>query len=188
MTRLFRVLLPAALLGALGMAGSAVVAAPILQVGSAVAMVGSSFSVAVSVTDAVDLTAWQFDLSYDPQRFRADAVTEGAMFPGFGTSLFSPGVIDPLAGLVSLVAGAFTDFGPSPSGSGVLAQISFTALQRGASELALSNVFLNLSADGFAAVDGRLQAVPEPGALLLAALALAALAATRRPSGAKPPA
>jgi hypothetical protein len=56
---------------------------------------------------------------------------------------------------------------PAPSGSGVLAEIEFQALARGLSPLTLSNVFLDLSDQGFNISNGQVLVVPEPSSLAL---------------------
>jgi hypothetical protein len=61
-----------------------------------------------------------------------------------------------------------------------LANIEFTALVSGAPPLTLSNVFLNLSNQGFEIGNGAITVTPEPGSLVLLAGGLAFLAAGRR--------
>lgn len=69
--------------------------------GSATVNVGDIFSIAISITDAVELTSWQFDLAFTPAIVQANAVTEGPFLSSSGTNLtlFGPGVIDNGAGL-----------------------------------------------------------------------------------------
>ena len=152
-----------------------VISAPFVTVG-----VGDTFTIPVSITGATDLTSWQFDLAFDPSIVTATSVTEGPFMSAFGTTLFSPGVIDNTAGLISLVTDSYVDLPPIPSGSGVLANIDFTALAPGVSPLTFSNVFLNLSDSGFDIVNGQItvtgtqpQKVPEPTTLMLLASGLA---------------
>ena len=133
-----------------------VISAPFVTVG-----VGDTFTIPVSITGATDLTSWQFDLAFDPTLVRANSVTEGPFMLSFGTTLspptsFNPGVIDNTAGLISLVTDSFIDLQPNPSGSGVLVNIEFTALAPGVSPLTFSNVFLNLSGQGFSTVNGHI--------------------------------
>src|SRR5262245_55955336 len=93
----------------------------------------STFVVPVEITGAVQLITWQFDLAFDPAvvqvnvgcdpvtdpfcDFLTGPVTEGPFTQG-PFSLFVPGVIDNVAGLLSIVAGAFGDPPPGPSGDG----------------------------------------------------------------------
>jgi hypothetical protein len=162
-------------------------AAPILTVGSATVEVGDLVTIPVSITDAVDLTFWQFDLAFDPTVVQANVVTEGPFLSAFGATLFGAGVIDNGAGLISLVTNAYVDLPPNPAGDGVLAEIQFLALVPGTSSLVLSNVFLNLSTDGFEIENGQITvagltppAVPEPATLVLVTSGLALFAARRR--------
>jgi hypothetical protein len=157
-----------------------VISAPFVTVG-----VGDTFTIPISIADAVDLTSWQFDLVFDPTIVTANSVTEGPFMSSFGTTLFSPGVIDNTAGLISLVTDSYVDLPPNPSGDGVLANIDFTALAPGVSPLTFSNVFLNLSDQGFEISNGQItvtgasQPIPEPATLMLLASGLGLLAMRR---------
>ena len=80
----------------------------------------------------------------------------------------------------------YVDLPPNPAGDGVLAEVQFLALASGTSQLVLSNVFLNLSAQGFEIENGQITvtgpappAVPEPATLVLMTSGLALLARYR---------
>jgi hypothetical protein len=106
----------------------------------------SPFVVPIEITGAVELINWQFDLAFDPTLVQihefcdpfADAfcdlltgpVTEGPFTAG-PFSLFVPGVIDNASGLLSLVAGAYGDPPPGPSGDGTLANVLFVSIGEG---------------------------------------------------------
>jgi Cohesin domain len=122
--------------------------------------VGDVFTIPISIDDAIDLVAWQFDLTFDPTIVRAESMAEGPFLASQGATLFTPPlIIDNSIGLISGAAGFFVDVPPLPSGDGVLANIEFTALAPGVSALSLSSVFLNLSASGFVITPGQVTVV-----------------------------
>jgi general secretion pathway protein D len=171
---------------------SLALATPGLTVSSAAGRVGDTFVISVAVADVpadTGLTSWQFDLAFDPAIVGAGTVTEGPFLSSFGSTLFGTGVIDNTTGLISLVTGSYVDLAPNPSGSGVLATITFTALADGFSALTLENVVLGNPDLGFFSpgnsIAGRIDvrespAVPEPGAGGLLAMAALLIAAVRR--------
>jgi hypothetical protein len=159
-------------------------AVPILDIGSATVNIGDTFSIAVSITDAVDLTNYQFDLGFDALILQANSIAEGAFLATGGGTLFIVPFIDNFTGLISGVSNSLLAF-PGVNGSGQLALIEFTALASGTSALTLSNTFLNFADSGFTVTNGSVcvngatacdggggTPVPEPSALLLLSLGL----------------
>jgi len=173
-----------ALLQPFGAGADPVLSVPLVTVG-----VGDTFMIPISITGATDLTSWQFDLAFSPSIVKANDVTEGPFMAAFGLTLFTAGVVNNVTGLISLVADAYVDLPPDPSGSGVLANIEFTALAPGLSQLTFANVFVNDLDSGFEATNGQVtvirKAVPEPMTLALLGLGLGTalgVRARRRPA------
>jgi Cohesin domain len=163
----------------LRVAADPVLSAPFVTVG-----VGDTFTIPISITGSTDVTSWQFDLAYSPSLVKANSVTEGPFMSAFGTTSFTPGVIDNVTGLISLVADSYVDLPPDPSGDGVLANIEFTALATGVSPLTFSNVFLNFSNEEFSITNGQITVtgtarVPEAATLALLTSGLALLIVRR---------
>ena len=163
----------------LRVAADPVLSAPFVTVG-----VGDTFTIPISITGSTDVTSWQFDLAYSPSLVKANSVTEGPFMSAFGTTSFTPGVIDNVTGLISLVADSYVDLPPDPSGDGVLANIEFTALAPGVSPLTFSNVFLNFSNEEFSITNGQITVtgtarVPEAATLALLTSWLALLIVRR---------
>ncbi len=132
-----------------------------------------------------DLTSWQFDLAFNPTLVRANSVTEGPFLSAFGATLFGSGAVDNIAGRISLVTDSYLDLPRQPSGSGVLANIEFTALAAGVSPLTFSNIFLNDVDQGFSATNGQITvgdtpvSTPEPTTFIFLAGGLSLLGLCR---------
>ncbi len=116
-------------------------AVPIVTAGSGpvpvLKNVGDIFAIPISIMDAVELTSWQFSLSFDQTILQANFVTEGPFLSSGGTQTtsFGPGVIS--NGTITIVTDSLDGFVPGPSGNGDLAYIEFKALMVGTSPLHL---------------------------------------------------
>jgi hypothetical protein len=170
-----------------------VYAVPIISAGSATVTNGDTFTIPISITGAVNLTSFQFDLAFGPSilQVTATGVTENAFFAQGDSTVFISGFVDNTAGSILGVADALI-FQSPVNGDGVLADVEFKAIGAGTSPLTLSNVFLNLSDSGFSVTNGAVcvhpvgattcgsSNVPEPGTVALLAMGLGLLTWRRR--------
>lgn len=156
-------------------------ATPVISAPFVTVAVGDTFLIPISITDAGDLAFFQFDLAFAPLIVSADpaGATPGPMLPA-DWFFASPGIVDNSGGNILGVSA----FGSPFSGSGIIAYIEFTALEPGVSGLTFSNVFLNLSDQGFEILNGQITVTgakaPEPATLALLTVALFAFGVRRR--------
>jgi len=141
---------------------------------------GSTFEVDVMTLNAVDLFDYQFDLTFNPGVLSAVGVSEGPFLSNGGTTFFLPGTIDNSGGTITLNADSLLGPIPGVSGSGVLVQFDFTALEPGLSNFAIQNVLLQDSTGaildsttngGSVTVTGT-SVTPEPSSFSLMALGI----------------
>lgn len=162
-------------------------AAPVLSLTPALSNVnvGDMFVLDLRITGASDLFAWQMDLGFTPAGLlNASPATDGD-FLGVGQT-FDGGIVDNGAGTITTLFSSLSG-ASGVSGDGILAHISFQAINGGSVTLALSNVMLidsNFDTISFSWPDDALNAVvniaggggnnvPEPSTLALVGLALA---------------
>src|SRR5580765_3081449 len=155
------------------------VAATTISLGSRIAISPTTFALPVQITGAIQVSSWEFALTYDPtdvqvnvtcDPFSGDVycalpagyVTEGDFFAaGAPFNVLTSGIVDldPVTfaqtGLVFAVDGIYAGGPPAPSGDGVLAFVEFTLLGNGDSPIGVQ---------GTAVSD---TSVPEPGTLAL---------------------
>lgn len=143
---------------------------------------GQSVVADVTISGAVDLFAYQFSLLFNPSALRATSVTEGPFLATGGSTFFDGGTIDNATGTVSFILGTLLGAINGVNGSGVLAHVTFNVLQAGSTPITFNDVLV-LDALGNVVptlAPGVVVQIPEPGILLLLAMALATMALVAR--------
>lgn len=102
---------------------------------------GSQFNVSVAVDEVSNLAAYEFTLQFDPNVVTYVSVSNGGFLGSSGRTVFCPGVILDVGTVRFGCATMGTD--PGASGSGQLAQITFSAAAEGVSSLDLTAVSLS---------------------------------------------
>ena len=144
----------------------------VISAGSTDTSVDQIFTLPVSIADASDVYAFQFDLAFDPSILQLLSISEESFLPSAGSTFFIPGDIDNIGG--NAISNADTLVGdiPGASGDGDLVDFTFQAIDTGTSSLALSNGLLfdsNFNDIPFTTVDGSVTVTasptPEPAGL-----------------------
>src|SRR5262245_15188727 len=153
-----------------------------ITLGTRIELTPTTFALPIEITDAVEVSEWLLDLTYDPNDVQVNVgcdpfagdvycslftgpVTEGDFFAaGAPFNLLVPGFVelDPItlaqSGRLFGMHGAYSGF-PAPSGNGILAYIQFMRLGAGDSPIGGSSTVV----DGNGTVvtgDGTLPHVP----------------------------
>lgn len=107
------------------------------------ALLGDPVPVAVRVSGAENIGAYQFDVMFDPSIVQLTSVTDGGFLSTTGRTVVSlPPVIDNTTGVATVGAYSFGT-ASGPSGAGDLATLTFTAVGVGSTNLALGNVVVS---------------------------------------------
>jgi len=104
---------------------------------------GTQFSVRVMVDDVTNLGSYEFTLQFDPSVVTYESVANGDFLGSTGRQVFCPpAIVDVDAGTVRFGCGSIGVV-PGASGSGQLAEVTFTAAADGVSPLDLIMVSLS---------------------------------------------
>src|ERR1039457_32222 len=164
-----RILSVVAVLAAALLSVPLLTAQAVISAGSTDTSVDQILTLPVSIADASDVYAFQFDLAFDPSILQLLSISEGSFLPSAGSTFFIPGDIDNIGG--NAISNADTLVGdiPGASGDGDLVDFTFQAIGPGATSLALSNGILLDSGFNFipfTTMDGSVSsATPEPAGL-----------------------
>lgn len=143
--------------------------------------VGSTFTTEVVISEAGDVLGFQFDINFDPAMFAVETVELGPFLGSTGRSARPLGPDQRAAAEGRVVYGGFTlGQGEGAAGDGMLATITWQALQAGESEISLSK--LQLAGAGGAALPSS---VGESIRVAVGASAGGDQAAAEEPSGAE---
>jgi hypothetical protein len=119
---------------------TSVIAAPNLVVG-----VGGDFEVTITITNSVDLAAYQFTVGYDPTIIEFVSAANSPYLESTGRTL--GGLVGPSGPAGSVTFGAFTTGatppGPTNPGMNTLAVLTFHAKQAGFTPLTLSGTLVS---------------------------------------------
>lgn len=102
--------------------------------------VSAPFTIDINITNMDDLYSWEFNVSYDTSKITATAVNEGPFLSSGGTTQFNK-TIDDANGWAYAYCSLIGHV-PGVSGSGVLANITFSLDATGTSTLNLHNTRL----------------------------------------------
>jgi len=143
----------------------------VARVEPAEAGVGDRVRLLVDVSGAHDLAAFELSVGYDNSVLRFEGATVGPLLGRTGRTVTALGPDDDQAA-GSVRFSAFSLPGaPAPSGDGLLAELSFTAVGTGSSSLALASALLvdslgdSTEAGGANVAVSVLDAAPEPTAV-----------------------
>ena len=143
---------------------------------------GNPLTLAIEISGAVDLYAFQFDIAFDQSVLQATGPSsEGPFLSSGGTTFFIPGVEDNANGLILGTANVLLGAIAGVSGNGILAFLSFVgadvAIDR---TIAVNLLNVQLLDSNLSPIDATIEnatvtvnAVPEPASLLLLATGVA---------------
>ena len=150
---------------------------------------GSTFSLAVMISNVTDLYAYELGMTFNSALVAGELIGEREFLPSGGATNFVPGAFDNLSGVLSASAGLLTGLNPGVSGSGVLMELTFSAHSPGTAVFDLADIILldsNLNDIPFTVESGSVtiidpSPVPEPlGLHMLLAGALILVVASSR--------
>lgn len=107
---------------------------------------GTTFTVDVNISGAVNLYDFQLDLIFNPNVLQATGITEGTFLSGgdprTNPTIFLAGTIDNVGGSITSNADSLEGDASGMSGNGTLIEFAFTALASGTSVLTIQNEIL----------------------------------------------
>lgn len=106
------------------------------------------FTVNVSVSDVKILYRWEFSMSFNSTAMECVAVEEGPFLKEGGTTMFTPPIINNVAGTIEGVLCTLVETVPGVNGSGTLANVTFHCKGEGESGLNLYDTLLKDSFGG----------------------------------------
>jgi hypothetical protein len=147
--------------------------------------IGQTVQVSINVTDVTNLWRWWVSIQWNPQVLNLTSISEGPFLKSVGATLFTSAIDNQTAIKNGLLPEAFCglESATGATGSGVLANVNFTALAPGASSISLKVLGLSAYQNGSLVeipnqvINGNFVVVPEIQGWLFLIAPLAATAA-----------
>ena len=143
---LFALLALLSLVAPLSICGRTVVASPSTTVyvspPTTTATVGQTITIYIAVSAVNNLWGWQAGMTFNPNVLECLSFEEGPFLKQGGTTLWQPGTIDNMIGIITYYGCTLTGDSAPVSGSGNLAIVKFRCKNAGNSLLHLTDVIL----------------------------------------------
>jgi len=124
---------------------------------------GETFTVNVTISDVTNLYGWQFNITFDPNVLRCEKAAEGPFLSSVNTTMYPAPKIDNDKGYVMSSSLFWIPWYPpqGASGSGLLANVTFTVKSGGSTSLHFDSERTYLRTVKFPPLGGDVQAITD---------------------------
>lgn len=124
---------------------------------------GETFTINVTVSDVTNLYGWQFNITFDPNVLRCEKVAEGPFLSSVNTTVYPAPKIDNDKGYVMSSSLLWAPGYPpqGASGSGILANVTFSVKSGGTTSLHFDSTRTYLRTVVFPPAGGDVQAITD---------------------------